>query len=428
MNKVAIIIRQEFRQKIRSKAFIIMTLLAPALLAASTLLPVLMMKINEGNSKHIAVVDRTGKLAGYFSTIKQSAAKRSKNTLGPEAVIIDIVSITQDSDHTSDSLKHALELKQLDGYLIIPSLALSDTNAIASLKLSNTNDPFIEDYISSRYGEGLFTERMRSSGIDPNVVLTAQKAHIIETVKVAEGKEASDNGIGFVAGYICGFFIYISMVLYGSLIMQSVIEEKSTRVIELLASSVRPIDILLGKVIGVGAAGLLQVGIWAIMFAGVSWFALPAILTSVGSNITTLLSPALFIYFVLYFLFGYLIFSTLYAAAGATVEQASDAQQVTLPITILIIIPFITISSVIQSPSSTMSVILSLIPFFSPILMIGRIFSETPPLWQILLSFVLMGVAFFTVLFFASRIYRTGILMHGKKFTLKEIAKWVRYS
>jgi ABC-2 type transport system permease protein len=425
MNKIGIIIRHEFRQKIRSKAFIIMTLLAPALLAVSTLLPVLLFKINEGNSKHIAIVDETAKLTEYF---RSSKLKPTKETPTPEKLIIDTKSIQSPSQQLIDSLKHLLEAKQLDGYFIIPSAAINDTNAVASLKLSNTNDLTIEEYLSSRYEEGLFTERMRASGIDPNIVRTAQKSHKIETVKVAEGSEAKDNGIGFVAGYICGFFIYLSMILYGSLIMQSVIEEKSTRVIELLASSVRPIDILLGKVIGVGGAGLLQVGVWAVMFASVSWFALPAILTSVGSNITTLLSPSLFIYFILYFLFGYLIFSTLYAAAGATVEQASDAQQVTLPITILIIIPFITISTVIQSPSSTTSVILSLIPFFSPILMIGRIFSETPPWWQILLSFLLMGATFFGVLSFAAKIYRTGILTYGKKFTMKEIMRWVKYS
>jgi ABC-2 type transport system permease protein len=387
------------------------------------------MTINQGNTKHIAIIDGTQRLSGYFSSPKRAeAVKQTKGAPSPEKIIVDNLSQQTLTPQITDSLRQLLDSKQLDGYFVIPESALSDTNATASLKLNNTNDPVIDEYISSRYEEGLFTERMRSSGIDPTVVLTAQKAHKIETVKVAEGKEAADNGIGFVAGYICGFFIYISMILYGSLIMQSVIEEKSTRVIELLASSVRPIDILLGKVIGVGAAGLLQVGIWAIMFACVSWFALPAILTSVGAGITTLLSPALFIYFILYFLFGYLIFSTLYAAAGATVEQASDAQQVTMPITILILIPFITISTVIQSPSSTMSVVLSLIPFFSPILMIGRIFSETPPLWQILLSFVLMGLTFFGVLWIASRIYRTGILMYGKKFTLKEIARWVKYS
>ncbi|HYM21154.1 MAG TPA: ABC transporter permease [Candidatus Kapabacteria bacterium] len=428
MNKVSIIIRHEFRQKIRSKAFIIMTLLAPALLALLTAIPILITLLNVNNGKHIVVVDATTHLSNYFTVDSSIITKLGKNFSSAEKIKVDILSSPASNNTTLDSVKHLLGIKQIDGYFIIPEQAINDTNAVALLKMNNTNDLLIEDYISSRYGDGLFTERMRLSGIDANVVRTAQHAHKIETVKVAEGKEARDNGIGFAAGYICGFFIYLSMILYGSLIMQSVIEEKSTRVIELLASSVRPIDILIGKVIGVGAAGLLQVMIWAIMFALVSWFALPAILTSVGTGITTLLSPVLFIYFILYFLFGYLIFSTLYAAAGATVEQASDAQQVTLPITVLIIIPFITISTVIQSPSSTLSIVLSLIPFFSPILMIGRIFSETPPFWQILLSFVLMGATFFGVLWFASKIYRTGILMYGKKFTLREIVRWVRYS
>ena len=164
------------------------------------------------------------------------------------------------------------------------------------------------------------------------------------------------------------------------------------------------------------------------MFAAVGWFALPAILASTGSSLTMFLSPTLFIYFIIYFLFGYLIYATLYAGAGATVEQASDAQQVTLPITMLNVISFIMLSTVIQDPSSTTSVVLSMIPFFSPVLMMGRIFSETPPFWQIGLSFVLMAATFFGVLWISARVYRTGILMYGKKYTFREIIKWVRYS
>lgn len=122
------------------------------------------------------------------------------------------------------------------------------------------------------------------------------------------------------------------------------------------------------------------------------------------------------------------MYATLYAGAGATVEQASDAQQVSMPITLLVILPIVMMTSVIQSPSSTSSVILSLIPFFSPILMLGRIFSETPPFWQIALSFVLMAATFFGVLWLSGKIYRTGILMYGKKYTLREIFKWLKYS
>ncbi len=425
MNKVSIIIRHEFRQKIRSKAFIVMTVLAPVLMAVAFGIPILIAVLGGDNLKRVIVVDKTNVLGSYFTKKSADKPNKKKDSTGLQLQVLAASAI---SGNTIDSLKKLLSAKDIEGYFVIPQAAISDTNVSATLRLSNTNDFSVEQYISSRYEEGLFSERMRSSGIDADLVRRAQSTHKIETLKVSEGKESNDNGIGFSAGYITGFFIYLSMILYGSLIMQSVIEEKSTRVIELLASSARPIDILIGKVIGVGLAGLLQVSVWAMMFAAVAWFALPAILSSAGSSLTMFLSPTLFIYFVLYFLFGYLIYATLYAGAGATVEQASDAQQVTLPITMLNVISFITLTTVIQAPSSTTSVILSLIPFFSPVLMMGRIFSETPPLWQILLSFVLMGATFFGVLWISARVYRTGILMYGKKYTFREIIKWVRYS
>ncbi len=425
MNKVSIIVRHEFRQKIRSKAFIIMTVLAPVLMAFAFGIPIVIGVLSGNNLKRVVVVDHTNVLGSYF--LKKDAQKSNKKN-DSSGLQLEVLSATALSGNTIDSLKKLLSNKDIQGYFVVPEAALTDTAISATLRLSNTNDFSVEQYISTRYEEGLFSERMRASGIDANLVRRAQSAHKIETLKVAEGKESNDDGIGFAAGYITGFFIYLSMILYGSLIMQSVIEEKSTRVIELLASSARPIDILIGKVIGVGLAGLLQVSVWALMFAAVGWFALPAILSSAGSTLTMFLSPTLFIYFVLYFLFGYLIYSTLYAGAGATVEQASDAQQVTLPITMLNVISFITLTTVIQAPSSTTSVILSMIPFFSPVLMMGRIFSETPPLWQILLSFVLMGATFFGVLWISARVYRTGILMYGKKYTFREIIKWVRYS
>ncbi|MDP4231439.1 MAG: ABC transporter permease, partial [Bacteroidota bacterium] len=149
---------------------------------------------------------------------------------------------------------------------------------------------------------------------------------------------------------------------------------------------------------------------------------------SLGAGASQVISPSSFIYFVLYFIFGYLMYATLYAGAGATVEQASDAQQISMPITMLIVLPLLMMTSVIQSPSSTSSVILSLIPLFSPILMLGRIFSEPPPMWQILLSFVLMGSTFFGVLWVSGKVYRTGILMYGKKYSLREVFKWLKYS
>ncbi len=216
--------------------------------------------------------------------------------------------------------------------------------------------------------------------------------------------------------------------MYGTIIMNSVIEEKSSRVVELIASSVRPFQLLVGKVLGVASAGLIQVGVWSIMLILLTTVGLTAASAFLGENILPSVSPFLFLYFILFFVLGFLIYATLYAAIGSTAESASDVQQVSFPVVMLLVIPFILLQGVIQNPSSTKSVIFSLVPFFSPILMLGRIFTETPPWWQITLSVVLMIGTFFGCLWIAARIYRVGILMYGKKFKLGEIVKWIRYT
>ena len=435
MNKMIIVLMHEFRQKIRSKVFIILTFIAPLIMAGMIAVPILISTINEGNDKRIVIIDATGKLGKYFTTdtakrpiFQNLGSGNSRSASFGPTLHITMIEPEIITGNTADSLKSWLLQKKISGYLQIPANAITDTAVTAILRVTNANDLTVEEFLSSHYKDGLFAERLKTGGIDPVFVQHARQGSEISTLKVTEEKETSDNGVGFIGGYITGMFLYISMLLYGSLIMQSVIEEKNSRVIELLSSSVKPIDILIGKVLGVGLAGLVQVSVWAIMFASVSFFALPAILVSLGSEAGNIISPASFIYFVLYFIFGYLMYATLYAGAGATVEQASDAQQVSLPITFLIILPVLMMTTVIQSPSTTSSVILSLIPFFSPILMMGRIFSETPPWWQIVLSFLLMGATFFGVLWVSGKIYRTGILMYGKKYSLREIFKWLRYS
>ena len=427
-----VVLRHEFRQKMKSKTFVIMTFIAPLLLGVVIAVPVLVTTMNEGSTKQLIVVDSTGKLGKYFTQPESKASRGFKGDESKQPSImarslkVEVLSFV--TPRQLDSLKKQLLDKNIFGYLIIPASAISDSSSNAILRVTNANDFSSQEFITSRFKDGLFSERLKSSGVDPQFVQKAHSGAEVETLKVSEEKETEDSGIGFGAGYITGMILYVAMLLYGSLIMQSVIEEKNSRVIELLTSCIKPMDLLIGKVLGVGLAGMLQVSVWAIMFATLSFFALPYILLSLGPAAAHVISPISFIYFIFYFIFGYLMYATLYAGAGATVEQVSDAQQVSMPITILIILPILMMTSVMQSPSSTSSVILSLIPFFSPILMVGRIFSEMPPWWQIALSFVLMGATFFGVLWLAGKIYRTGILMYGKKYSLKEIFRWLKYS
>ena len=269
-----IVLKHEFRQKIRSKAFIIFTFIAPLLMGAAIAVPILITVMNEGNDKQLTIIDSTGRLGKYFAidTAKRSLLQDPRSGSAPSSSLapkmhITVIDPSLTSANTVDSLKALLLQKKISGYLLIPPGAINDSGVTAILRMTNANDFTAQEYLSSHYKDGLFTERLRTSGIDPDFVKKAHNGTEIETLKVTEEKETNDNGVGFIGGYITGMFLYISMLLYGSLIMQSVIEEKNSRVIELLSSSVRPIEILIGKVLGVGLAGLVQISAWAVMFA-----------------------------------------------------------------------------------------------------------------------------------------------------------------
>ncbi len=415
-----IVLRHEFGLKLRSKGFIILTFLTPLILSLTVVIPVIVGNLNKGEKTKIVIVDESGKIASHF------ASSKSRDTSNHP--IYEIVNSPASPSHITDSLKALIGKKEIEGYLRIPGDIVENTSAKATLGVRNASNFSELGEISDEFKKIVSNERLRNRGIDPATLDSLTSDASIDVLRVTNNAETKDNGVGFAAGYFTGFLLYMTLLIHGSLIMQSVIEEKSSRVVELLISSITPKELLLGKILGVCLAGMLQIAVWALMIAVLSFFALPMLLTSFGPALSTIITPLSLIYLVLYFIGGFLIYATLYATIGATVEQASDAQSMTTPITMLIIIPILVISSVIQSPSTLTSTILSLIPFFSPILMMGRIYSETPPFWQIALSFVLMGLTFYGIMSGAAKIYRTGILMYGKKFTFKEVFKWLKYS
>jgi ABC-2 type transport system permease protein len=389
-------------------------------------LPILFGSINSGGTRTIAVIDHSGKIYQAMVALQDSSSGNSSSSKLRLQRVTPI-----DDQRQSDSLRRLVLDKSLSGYLIIPTTAL-DTASMkpvsSSLHLSNPNDMEIVQTIRHAYESAVTNEKLHLLGYDPIVFENVKNSATIEAYKVEGQSETKASAGSYIAGYVTGFLLYMAMLLYGLTIMRSVIEEKSSRIMEIVASSVDPMDLLVGKVLGVGLAGLVQMSVWALMLALTASVGLSSLSSVAGGGLEMQFSPFIFIYFVMYFIFGYLLYATLYAAIGATAEQESDVQQISMPITFLIIIPFITLSTVIQSPSSTASVILSLVPFFSPILMMGRIFSETPPAWQIALSFVLMALTFLGVLWVGARIYRVGILMYGKKFSLPEILRWLKYS
>ena len=291
-------------------------------------------------------------------------------------------------------------------------------------------------------------ERLLKNGTDTNVIRLVEQGAEIQTRKVTQkgtqkGTEKDYTEVYAGLGYFLGFFIYFMMLMYGSIVMRSVIEEKANRIIEVIASSVKPKEIMLGKVIGIGSLGLSQVLIWvgaSVILMAVAGPIISSFMPSQqtmtqGMNIAVQpkmpfdipnISISIYVAFIFYFLSGYFIYSMMFAAIGSAVDQETDAQQLQTIVMLPIILPIFFMTAIITNPDGTLAIILSLIPFFAPILMIVRIAATQVPIWQIVLSVLLILGTFFGLLWSAAKIYRTGILMYGKKPKLGDIIKWLR--
>ncbi len=429
-SKVWTIINHEYLTKIRTKGFIIGTLLGPLVLLAFIFIPVIVtMLSSESTAKKIAIIDNTGKLG--------------------QAIVDEDTSKYFITNLSENELRDGVLKDKYDGYLVIPEDFLQKGEATVYTK-GGGGLGFISA-LKSNVRDVTRKERLLDAGVDLNVINVINRGIEIQTEKITkEGTEKDYTEVYAIVGYVFGLIIYTLMILYGQFVSRGVIEEKANRIIEVIASSARPFEIMMGKVIGIGAVGLTQVLCWVVMSVVLLYLIGPMIGNMVsGSHIAQMsnqmgnasrqmalpsgfeipaISPWVFIAFIFYFLSGYFLYATLFAAIGSAVDQESDAQQLQLPVMLPIILPILFIGSVISNPDGMLSVILSLIPFFTPILMMVRVAATPVPLWQVALSVVLMVGTFFACIWLASRIYRVGILMYGKKPSLKDLVKWVRLS
>jgi ABC-2 type transport system permease protein len=425
-SKIGVIMQHEFLKRIRSKGFIIGTLLGPIAMIAMIAIPALITYFSQNTSEEkIAILDQSGKIAPLV--IEKSPTKYFAATV-PE-----------------DSLRAQVLKEDITGYVVIPQDILKTGKATVftrgggGLALFGQLENAIEDVVRN--------ERLKEAGADVSVIKLVDEGVDLSTQKVTETGVEKDFGAAYaVIGYILGFLIYILMFIYGMMVMRGVMEEKTNRIVEVLASSAKPFDIMMGKILGIGAMGLVQMVFWALlgtvisMMAGTILLKLglvnpdPAAMAG-GMNAGAQkmpegfalpsLSPWLGVAFVFYFLAGYFLYATLFAAVGSAVDQEQDAQQLQMPITLPIVIPILFIGNVISDPNGTLATVMSLIPFFTPILMIVRVAAASVPLWQIALSVVLPIITFIGCVWLAARIYRIGIMSYGKKPTFRELAKWI---
>ncbi|WP_143304635.1 ABC transporter permease [Chitinophaga vietnamensis] len=431
MEKIWLIIKREFITRVRKRSFLIVTLLIPLAFAAMVLVPILIATNSGDSNKHIAVIDKSGFFEKHFPDTHGIYFKFVK-------------------DNNLDSLKAHYEELGYDGVLYIPEIDINRPSGFqfysegqASMSLENAVNRNINDVIEKR--------RMELQGIQESQ-LNAIHSDVSTDFKNGKEETKGSSYVAFGVGYASGFIIYFVLLLFGTAVMRGVMEEKVSRIAEVMISSVRPFQLMMGKIIGIAAVGLLQFLIWAVLISGfyllLPLFVSPESLQAanqgsamannaqaaesvkrvmdVVSNINwgLLLSGFFF-----YFLGGYLFYSSLYAAVGSLAnEDASEVQQMSLPVTLPIIIGIMIMIKAASDPGSQLAVWGSIIPFTSPIVMMARLPYGVPgtvPVWQLALSAVLLVAGFIFTTWMAGKIYRTGILMYGKKITLKEAAKWI---
>ena len=434
MNHLPLIIKREYLAKVKNKSFILMTFLSPLFIVALLSLIAYLTSVNNEKVRTISVLDESGILSEALISSDQILYE-SLNGMDLE-----------DAKTTSNSNKAY-------GLLHVPDLALEDVSE--KIKFYSKESPSLslisslESKIEKRIGE----LKLKKMGVDLSKI-SASKTYVNINQEDFEGVKTSKAGsfLKLIFGAAAGYLLFMFIIIYGNLIMRSVIEEKSSRIIEVIISSVKPIQLMLGKIFGTSLAGITQFAIWVILTAILSFAAsnffgidlsanpqqemITAAVSDVNANseLQALIAELhslplinLIVAFVLFFVGGYLLYSSLYAAIGAAVDNETDTQQFLMPVVILLVVGFyVGFFTALEDPHGTISVVFSYIPFTSPIVMLIRI-PFGVPIWEQILSLSVLIFSFLVTVWIAAKIYRVGILMHGKKPSYKDLIKWLKY-
>jgi len=451
MNKISVIIKREYITRVRKKSFIIMTILAPLLMAAIITVPTIIMMNQGGDYKKIAVIEDNSDL---FKDV-------IKNTKDVEFVYLENTKV--------EDLKNSFEKAGYYGVLWISPKLIDTPNAIELI--SKKQPPIgLLQHIENSLEKEIERQKLLAFKIEnlDEIMKTIDTNVSIQTINIDSSGIAkkTSTGIAMALAYLFGFLMYMLVFIFGSQVMRGVIEEKTSRVVEVIISSVKPIQLMMGKIIGIALVGLTQFLIWIILTAGIATVLKTTLLSKTSMTEITQSSPQslmagstpsetapqmsamspelaefskmfdsamnqpwglIIICFIFYFVTGYLLYASVFAAIGSAVDNETETQQFMLPVAMPIILGLMVAMGTMQNPESSLSFWCSMIPLTSPIVMMARI-PFGVPYWQIAVSMALMLVTFGVFVWMAAKVYRTGILMYGKKTSWKEIWKWLRYS
>ncbi len=436
MNKIGIIITREFNERVRKKSFIITTILMPLLMIGLMVAPSLMMLFAKGDQKSLVVIDQSGIIAPSLE--------------GDDEITFTPMDVTLDEARADSNIFGVLWI----GSDVVdnPSNVKLYTNSSSSMSL--------ESNLASQMEKIIERERLKRYDIENlEQIMQDVKVRVSFTTfrndlsEEGEDEEATSSTIAYLLGLVLGMMLYMFLIIYGSMVMTSVIEEKGSRVLDVLVSSVSPFQLMMGKILGVASVAVTQIAIWGVLVCGIGAVVLPALMpedvmqtveavqmgqmTSVEADIDADLLSAvslatdvgglvmMFVWLLLFLVGGFLFYSAMFAAVGSAVDSIQDANQLQTPITVPIILALILAMSVFNDPNSTLAFWGSIIPFTSPVVMMARVPFGIPT-WQIILSLALLYASVVAMAWAAGKIYRVGIFMHGKKPSFKELLSWIK--
>ena len=438
MNKIWLVIQREFLTRVKSKQFIIFTLLGPLLFTLPVIFMVFAYKFSD-ESKTILVADQSGFFKGKI---------KDKRSL-----------IFEFKSEPPEEIKESIKGEKGIGLLVIPEDFDLDKPLGINYYSEEPLGPLHLSYIESAVKKEIEDLKLKQSGMRRTFIDSLRAKVDLHSYRITEEGDKESNvgiaaGIGIVGGMVMYFFIFF----YGMMVLKGVVEEKSNRIVEVIVSSVKPFQLMMGKILGIASVGVFQFLMWAVLSAALSTVVLSFFGPEMAGSGTEMLTeqmdpearqaleqaaadsgplamiedlkkqnlPYILGLFLFFFFGGYMLYSALFAAIGSAVDNETDTQQLLFPVTIPIIISIVVAQVVIQNPNSTLAFWFSIIPLFSPIVMMVRIPFD-PPAWEIYLSMFLLVLGFVLSVWMAAKIYRTGILMYGKKPSLKEIGKWLFY-
>ena len=425
MHKLWLVIHREYVVRVRTRTFILSTIGLPALMIGALVIPAYFASRHSSHTLNIAIVDQVG---GLGRLAAQHLETHSLPNGESQFNIVRTIERPADPARALEDLRQQVRTGKIDGYLLLPPGMLS--GSLAEFHTRNPGDFTLATALGNAATQAAIGGRLARDNVHISNLDHLLARVKMEVVKVNSEGETQEKGQTFQAAVLLAVILYTSLLLYGINTMRSIQEEKSTRIMEILLSSVRPFPLLAGKILGVGAVGFTQYLIWAIAGAGVLTYGavMMSLFNSTGSAFHLHFPVVLWFWFVVYFLGGYLLYASLFAAVGAAVSSEQDANQAQVPISMLLVISFVMFPIVARDPSSHLSVALTMVPFFSPILMVLRIALESPPLWQVLLSVGILVGTTLGMIYLSAKIYRVGVLMYGKRPSLVEMIRWLRYT